>query len=79
MPTNHNIQVPIIHGTPAHLVLEEVVVQVALKAARKQDAGRLPLDAVGEGQRSAAHNGLGALRGEIDLDDLQGRDSMRLI
>lgn len=62
---------------PPRLVLEEVVVQVALKAARKLDGGGLPLHAVGEGQRAAAHDGLRALAGQVDLNDLRREEEGR--
>lgn len=56
-----------------HLVLEEVVIEVALEPLAEGGAAGLPPDAVGELQRAAHHQGLRALAREVHLDDLRQR------
>lgn len=52
------------------LVLEEVVVQISLKALRERNGGGRPTYRVGELELGSCLNQLRALRGEVDLNQL---------
>ena len=56
-----------------HLVLEERVVEVALKPPVEGDRGIHPVDRVGEGEVSAVGHEDRIVRGQVDLDDLSER------